>query len=635
MKNSKSRRDDGMKNSSGEDSQSDKPKRTNAESSFKSYRENRSNDALAKKGFVKKTLTSSTSSNIESNNAGNESAETSARPKRIPGSKTGTFSRIGSGRPTSTFKGNSKEGSGNASGYKGPVSDRESTSFRGKSDSRSERPSSGNRETTSFKGKTDSRSKRPSSGNRETTGFKGKTDSRSERPSYGDSSRNDQSNSRTPITRGAERARAPRREATDRNDAPRDSRPFASRSIEERAASRSNNPYKGSRAEKTYLDSKPGRSRSYDFDDEPESRPIKRNAAITHYNKVEEKPLGFDKGAPKPKKNSKPAEGEFMARKPRAETGEGTFKERQKVRNQESSASAKEARPAKRLNADFDDYKNSSRVSTSASRPFEKSARPSKTAARVDQAAERYSKGLEKPGMGTRLNKYIANSGLCARRKADEMIANGEIRVNGNEVTEMGYIVQSGDKVQFHDKVLKAEEMVYVLMNKPKDFITTTDDPQERRTVMELLNGATPHRIYPIGRLDRNTTGLLLFTNDGGLAEKLSHPSSNINKLYHVSLDKNLTKVDFDKISEGITLEDGLITVDELAFVDGMSKKEVGIRIHSGKNRIVRRIFESMGYDVLKLDRVIYAGLSKKDLTRGRWRHLSAKEIISLKHFTK
>jgi 23S rRNA pseudouridine2605 synthase len=215
------------------------------------------------------------------------------------------------------------------------------------------------------------------------------------------------------------------------------------------------------------------------------------------------------------------------------------------------------------------------------------------------------------------------------------MIANGEIRVNGNEVTEMGYIVQSGDKVQFHDKVLKAEEMVYVLMNKPKDFITTTDDPQERRTVMELLNGATPHRIYPIGRLDRNTTGLLLFTNDGGLAEKLSHPSSNINKLYHVSLDKNLTKVDFDKISEGITLEDGLITVDELAFVDGMSKKEVGIRIHSGKNRIVRRIFESMGYDVLKLDRVIYAGLSKKDLTRGRWRHLSAKEIISLKHFTK
>ena len=374
MKNSKSRRDDGMKNSSGEDSQSDKPKRTNAESSFKSYRENRSNDALAKKGFVKKTLTSSTSSNIESNNAGNESAETSARPKRIPGSKTGTFSRIGSGRPTSTFKGNSKEGSGNASGYKGPVSDRESTSFRGKSDSRSERPSSGNRETTSFKGKTDSRSKRPSSGN---------------------SSRNDQSNSRTPITRGAERARAPRRETTDRNDAPRDSRPFASRSIEERAASRSNNPYKGSRAEKTYLDSKSGRSRSYDFEDEPESRPIKRNAAITHYNKVEEKPLGFDKGAPKPKKNSKPAEGEFMARKPRAETGEGTFKERQKVRNQESSASAKEARPAKRLNADFDDYKNSSRVSTSASRPFEKSARPSKTAARVDQAAERYSKGLE------------------------------------------------------------------------------------------------------------------------------------------------------------------------------------------------------------------------------------------------
>ena len=763
MKNSKSRRDDGMKNSSGDDSQSDKPKRTNAESSFKSYRENRSKDALAKKGFIKKKLTRSSSSNLENNNSGNDSAEISPRPTRIPLSKSGTFSRIGSGRLTSSFKGNSGQGSTNASGYKGPISDRESTSFRGKSDTRSERPSSdnwettgikgksdsrskrpsfgnrettgfkgksdsrsehpsfGNRETTGFKGKSDSRSERPSFGNRETTGFKSKSDSRSERPSFGDSSRNDRSDSRAPISRSAERARAPRRETTDRNDEPRDSRPFANRNTEERAAPRSSSPYKGSRVEKTYLDSKPDRSRSYDFDDEAEARPIKRNAAITHYNKVEKKPLSFDKGVPKPKpkNNSKSAEGqfvagksraesgegefaahkprtqsaqgEFAARKPRtqsaegefvgrkpraesgegefaarksraqsaegefaarksraqsaegefierkqkAESGEGTFKERQKARNKESSASAKEARPEKRLNADFDDYKNSSRVSSSASRDFEKSARPSKTAARVNQAAERYSKGLAKPVMGTRLNKYIANSGLCARRKADEMIANGEIRVNGNEITEMGYIVQPGDKVQFHDKVLKAEEMVYVLMNKPKDFITTTDDPQERRTVMELLNGATPHRIYPIGRLDRNTTGLLLFTNDGGLAEKLSHPSSNINKLYHVSLDKGLTKVDFDKITEGITLEDGLITVDELAFVDGMSKKEVGIRIHSGKNRIVRRIFESMGYDVLKLDRVIYAGLSKKDLTRGRWRHLSAKEIISLKHFTK
>ncbi len=721
MKNSKSRRDDGMKNSSGDDSQSDKPKRTNAESSFKSYRENRSKDALAKKGFIKKKLTRSSSSNLENNNSGNDSAEISPRPTRIPLSKSGTFSRIGSGRLTSSFKGNSGQGSTNVSGYKGPISDRESTSFRGKSDTRSERPSSDNWETTGIKGKSDSRSKRPSFGNRETTGFKSKSDSRSERPSFGDSSRNDRSDSRAPISRSAERARAPRRETTDRNDEPRDSRPFANRNTEERAAPRSSSPYKGSRVEKTYLDSKPDRSRSYDFDDEAEARPIKRNAAITHYNKVEKKPLSFDKGVPKPKpkNNSKSAEGqfvagksraesgegefaahkprtqsaqgEFAARKPRtqsaegefvgrkpraesgegefaarksraqsaegefaarkstaqsaegefierkqkAESGEGTFKERQKARNKESSASAKEARPEKRLNADFDDYKNSSRVSTSASRDFEKSARPSKTAARVNQAAERYSKGLAKPVMGTRLNKYIANSGLCARRKADEMIANGEIRVNGNEITEMGYIVQPGDKVQFHDKVLKAEEMVYVLMNKPKDFITTTDDPQERRTVMELLNGATPHRIYPIGRLDRNTTGLLLFTNDGGLAEKLSHPSSNINKLYHVSLDKGLTKVDFDKITEGITLEDGLITVDELAFVDGMSKKEVGIRIHSGKNRIVRRIFESMGYDVLKLDRVIYAGLSKKDLTRGRWRHLSAKEIISLKHFTK
>lgn len=676
MKTSKSRRDDGIKkdssnSSSGDDGRAEKPKTFGSGSSFKSYRENRSKDSLAKKSFVKKPSARTASSGSGDHGFSAESGESSVRPARVSGSKTGTFSRIGSGRATSSFKGTGGEGNRSASGYKGPMADRESTSFRGKADSRPQRSSASSRESTGYKGKPDSRTERPAFGSRESTGYKGKTDSRSERPSYSDGykaksdprgersssgerestykgktsgsertkygERSSAPESKSYITRGAERARAPRREAAERSDAPRDSRPFATRNSEENSGIRLSSPYKGSKAENTYLAGKPERKRSYDFDDEAEAKPIKRNATTTHYNKTEVKPAPYEKTGPKgrlSKPRAEAAEGTFKERKPRSEAQEGTFKERQAARNSDAAAAAKEARPAKRLNADFDEYKNSSRVST-GSRPFDKPVKTTRTNAKVDQAAERYSKGTAKPAMGTRLNKYIANSGLCARRKADEMIANGEIRVNGTEITEMGYIVQPGDKVQFHDKVLKAEEMVYVLMNKPKDFITTTDDPQERRTVMELLNGATPHRIYPVGRLDRNTTGLLLFTNDGSLAEKLSHPSSNINKLYHVTLDKPLTKVDFDKVTEGITLEDGLITVDELAFVDGMSKKEVGIRIHSGKNRIVRRIFESMGYDVLKLDRVIYAGLSKKDLTRGRWRHLSAKEIISLKHFTK
>lgn len=233
----------------------------------------------------------------------------------------------------------------------------------------------------------------------------------------------------------------------------------------------------------------------------------------------------------------------------------------------------------------------------------------------------------------TRLNKYIANAGICARRKADEMIAQGLIRVNGKVITEMGFKVRAGDHVKYMDKNLGAEEMVYVLLNKPKDYITTTEDPQERKTVMELVKSASDHRIYPVGRLDRNTSGLLLFTNDGALAEKLSHPAGGVSKLYHVTLDKNLTNHDFETIAEGVELEDGKIMIDEISFVEGESHKEVGIQIHSGKNRVVRRIFEKMGYEVIKLDRVLYAGLTKKDLSRGRWRFLTPKEVIQLKHF--
>ncbi len=231
-----------------------------------------------------------------------------------------------------------------------------------------------------------------------------------------------------------------------------------------------------------------------------------------------------------------------------------------------------------------------------------------------------------------RLNKFISNSGVCSRREADELIKMGLISVNGVTITEMGYKVKPTDDVRHEDKKLKAEKPVYVLLNKPKGFITTTDDPQERNTVMSLVASACKERIYPVGRLDRNTTGLLLLTNDGDLTDKLTHPSYNIKKIYKAELDKPLTKNDFQKIADGVHLEEGKAVVDDIAIVsdDGLT---VGLELHIGWNRIVRRIFESLGYDVVKLDRVVYAGLDKKDLKRGQWRFLRSDEVVRLKHF--
>ncbi len=232
-----------------------------------------------------------------------------------------------------------------------------------------------------------------------------------------------------------------------------------------------------------------------------------------------------------------------------------------------------------------------------------------------------------------RLNRYISNAGICSRRKADELISAGVVSVNGEVVSELGYKIDPNkDAVRYNGELLKRERMVYVLLNKPKDYITTTDDPQERRTVMQLVDKASKERIYPIGRLDRNTTGLLLMTNDGDLADKLSHPKNNVVKLYHVELNRSLTQGDLNKIGFGLELEDGFIKPDSVSYVAGATKKEVGIQIHSGKNRIVRRIFEYLGYEVVKLDRVVYANLTKKDLPRGRWRYLDEKEVIQLKH---
>ena len=229
-----------------------------------------------------------------------------------------------------------------------------------------------------------------------------------------------------------------------------------------------------------------------------------------------------------------------------------------------------------------------------------------------------------------RLNRYLAQSGLCSRREADDYITAGLVSVNGVVVTELGTKVMPGDEVKFSDSVVKGEKKVYLVLNKPKGYVTTLDDPHATKTVMELVKGACTERVYPVGRLDKNSLGLLIFTNDGDMTRQLTHPSYQKKKIYQVSLDKPLTRADMDKISEGITLEDGDIYADEISYVKD-NKKEIGIEIHSGRNRIVRRIFEHLGYTVQKLDRVYYAGLTKKNLKRGAWRFLTKDEVTRLK----
>jgi 23S rRNA pseudouridine2605 synthase len=234
------------------------------------------------------------------------------------------------------------------------------------------------------------------------------------------------------------------------------------------------------------------------------------------------------------------------------------------------------------------------------------------------------------------LNKYIAHSGVCSRRDAAELIKSGKVKLNGEVVTEPGRKVTEKDVVIVgNKKVYPVADLVYILLNKPKDYLTTTDDPQQRKTVLDLIVGATKDRVYPVGRLDRNTSGVLLLTNDGELAQKLTHPSNEIKKVYAVTLDKPLEKKHFDEILKGVALEDGMAHVDMLAYTDAQDKTQIGVEIHSGRNRIVRRIFEKFGYDVKGLDRVMFAGLTKKNVNRGRWRYLNEKEVRDLKYFKK
>jgi len=265
-------------------------------------------------------------------------------------------------------------------------------------------------------------------------------------------------------------------------------------------------------------------------------------------------------------------------------------------------------------------------------RPHVKSRQPGDGKSKHPGAGKGRQPGARQAGSdAVRLNKYIAASGICSRREADDLITAGLISVNGKVISQLGTKVGPGDEVRYNGERIRNERKVYLVLNKPKDYVTTTDDPRERKTVMLLVKDACKERIYPVGRLDRNTTGVLLFTNDGELAKKMTHPSHNKKKIYHVSLDKGLSAGDLKKLASGMELEDGFIQPDAISYVSGENKREVGLEIHSGKNRIVRRMFEELGYRVDKLDRVYFGGLTKKNLPRGKWRFLSEKEVIRLK----
>nr|WP_198913928.1 pseudouridine synthase [Tenacibaculum finnmarkense] len=284
--------------------------------------------------------------------------------------------------------------------------------------------------------------------------------------------------------------------------------------------------------------------------------------------------------------------------------------------------------------------RSSDRNRTSSDRPVRKSSEKPRFATSSSDNKKQFRSDARKPAVeqvckddtaGIRLNKYISNSGICSRREADTYIEHGSVFINGKIITQMGYKVQPGDEVRFDGTLISIEKKRYILLNKPKNYITTMEDERGRKTVMELVDNATKERIYPVGRLDRNTTGLLLFTNDGELAKKLTHPKHNVRKLYHASLDKKLSISDLDKLRDDVVIEGKKVFIDAVSYVEGERKTEVGIEIHSGRNRIVRKIFENFGYAVSKLDRVIFAGMTKRNLPRGRWRELTEQEVNTLK----
>lgn len=330
----------------------------------------------------------------------------------------------------------------------------------------------------------------------------------------------------------------------------------------------------------------------------------------------------------RPKKNRRPAGNRDQ--RPSSK-GPKDFISRGKRASEEKEDENRKRKPAGRRGPASKSSGKSS-LDARGKKPYLKKGEESKSAKETSKRAGRRppsagKKAASSVGGEMRLNKYLAHAGVASRREADTLIETGLVKVNGKVVTEMGFKVQPTDDVRYNDSRISPEKKVYVLLNKPKDFITTVDDPQNRKTVMGLVQNACPERIYPVGRLDRMTTGLLMFTNDGELAKRLTHPSYQVRKVYHVELDQSLKANHFDDIQRGVTLDDGLINVDKISYIEGATKKEIGIEIHSGRNRIVRRIFEHLGYNVVRLDRVVFAGLTKRNLKRGQWRYLSKEEL--------
>lgn len=457
------------------------------------------------------------------------------------------------------------------------------------------------------------------------------------RRSFGDRSEGSERPKRN-FSRGDSDERPARRTSSD---SPREERPFAKRKPFDDRSEGNERPRrtfgKGDNNERPV--------RRISDDSLREKRPFARRRSTDDRNEGEERPKRFtsrgdsdERPARRSTEDSPKEETPSVRRKTY-----GDREERNERPRRAFDKADREERPAKNDDDDVDE-------SLQEDKPFErrkpfadrevrggKERRPRKSFTESKTISSLGYKGRadeEQAPQKMRLNRYLANSGVSSRREADEFIKMGLVTVNGKTITEMGYQVQPGDIVKHEGKMLRAEKPVYILMNKPKGFLTTTRDPDDRNTVMQIIGSAVKERIYPVGRLDRNTTGLLLLTNDGALTEQLSHPSYNVKKIYKVELDRPLSRTDFEKIGQGVQLEEGRAMVDDIAIVSE-DAKTVGLEIHIGWNRVVRRIFESLEYQVVKLDRTIYAGLDKKDLSRGQWRFLKEEEVIRLKHLKK
>lgn len=423
------------------------------------------------------------------------------------------------------------------------------------------------------------------------------------------------------------------RESNDRNEAARRPR----RDFSSDGDFKSKKPYEKREGGFRGGDSdRPALRRKFEGDREPGERPSGPRKPRTGDDR-ESRSFGDKK--PFGKRNDDRSEKPFARKRFEDKDGGGDFdKPKRSVKNAGGDRKPFAGMPKGRKSRE--DFKRDTYADAPEFKP-----RKAKTKPEIEDEAEYYGdndewavsgdKRSKRPAAATYpmpLNKYIAHSGECSRRDAAELVKQGKAKVNGELITDPGHKINEGDLVTLSGKKLKPQKgLAYILLNKPKGFITTSEDERGRRTVMDLVDNAEVGRVYPVGRLDRATTGLLLLTNDGALAQKLSHPSHNVKKVYHVTLDKPLSKADFEKIVEGVELEDGKAVVDEIAYLE--KKNELGLEIHSGKNRIVRRIFESLGYVVDKLDRMMYAGLTKKNLPRGKWRFLDEREIVLLKHF--